>query len=68
MEERQQSESPLPVAPVSPSSLRDLALVPAAVIAVLPPVTTCDFPKASASAEVCPPHVALHSFLCIRTV
>ena len=66
--EEQQSKSALPVAPTPPSGHRDLALVPVAVIAVLPPVTACDFPKAFAGAGVRLPRVSLHSFLCIRTV
>jgi hypothetical protein len=63
-----QPEKPVPVAPVKTASLRDVAPAPVTVLAVLPPFAPCAFPETSSGAAERAPHVALHSFLCIRTV
>jgi hypothetical protein len=65
---QQGSEKPVPVAPAKAMNLRDVAPVPVTVVAVLPPFVPCEFPNTSSDAADCAPHVARHSFLCIRTV
>jgi len=65
--QQQERERPTPIAPLT-KTLRDVAPMPATVISVLPPFVPREFPNASSNAADRAPHVARHSFLCIRTV
>jgi hypothetical protein len=65
---QQGSEEPVPFPPAKTMNLRDVAPVPLTVVAVLPPFVPREFPNTSSDAADCAPHVARHSFLCIRTV
>jgi hypothetical protein len=62
-----QPENSVPVLRAT-TNLRDVAPAPVTVIAVLPPVKLSEFPETSSGAAERAPHVARHSFLCIRTV